>query len=370
MKKIKQISNRLLYLDNLRLFIVLSVILYHSAVTYGPIGTYFFYDRSAINDPIVKYPLAFIAVFFKSFFMGLLFIISGYFTPISFDKYGPKQFLIKKLAYLGTPLLLLSATLFPLLDFYFFYNIRNLTFPQILYIYFTHPDPGHLWYIALLLLFTFIYVILNKYFDQFFLKLFYIPKKILILISIITILLTSFTIRIWVPIGVNFLRIPIAYLPQIVVFFLFGMVLYRNHWLDLFTSKNICKYSLIVFLLISFLFLIYLYTVKKENSLVLLYGGFNVYSFIYTLWETIFSIFISIFLFNFFKYKINFPIKMSADSFGLYIVSPLILVLFQLLILDLKIYPLYKFFITVILTIVFSEILVHNIKKWIIKNAH
>ena len=44
-----------------------------------------------------------------AFFMGLYFLISGYFVPRSFDKQGAKQFVHKKLLRLGIPLLFMGG---------------------------------------------------------------------------------------------------------------------------------------------------------------------------------------------------------------------------------------------------------------------
>jgi glucans biosynthesis protein C len=354
---------RLFYLDNLRLFLVFCVIIYHSSMTYGPLGSYYFYERSAINDFIVKFPLSFFVVFFKSFFMGLFFYISGFVTPAALEKSGQKRFLLGKLHKLGLPLLLFSAVIYPLLDFYFFYNIKNASFGEILKIYFTRPDPAHLWYIGLLLIFSFLYTLFKNRFDKLFLKITQ-SSKIAVVISIITFLfLTSFAIRIWFPIGLNILRIPIAYLPQLIIFYAFGIMSYRNKWHNWLSTRDLNKYGVIIFSFIVFLFFIYISVTRINKDLVPLSGGLNTYSLLYTLWETLFSVFISIFLLSFFRQKFDKPLKITSYSFGIYVVHIPMLIYFQLILLIIPIYPLFKFIISVILTVVFSVLLIRITKK-------
>jgi hypothetical protein len=365
MKKFNLIYKRVDFLDNLRLFLVFCVIVFHSSMTYGPLGSYYFYDRLAVNDPVVKYPLSFFVVFFKSFLMGLFFLISGYFTPASLDKKGGRKFLISKIYKLGFPLLFFSATIYPLLDFYFYYHVKNASIQQILNLYFTHPDPAHLWYIGLLLVFSIIYFIFRKNLNLLFLILAKIPKIITATCFIFLLFIASFIIRIWFPVGYNpnYLRIPIAYLPQIILFYISGIAIYRNRWLDFLSTRNIKIYGIIIFLLLVTLFLLYIFVTRFEKSLTPLSGGWNTYSLIYTFWETLFSIFISLFLLSLFRLKFDSPIKMSSDSFGIYIVHIPILIYFQLILLKIPIHHLFKFIISVILTFIFSEILIRNIKK-------
>ena len=101
-------NNRLLYLDNLKVFLTVLVIFHHAGQAYGDGGDWAYHP----SNPAEYMP--WIWHFFSTnaaFFMGLYFLISGYFVPSSFDKQGAGQFVRKKLMRLGIPLLLMGGLL-------------------------------------------------------------------------------------------------------------------------------------------------------------------------------------------------------------------------------------------------------------------
>ena len=85
---------RLDFIDNLRWVMIVLVVSMHAAVTYSHLGSWYF-----MEDP--KPGLALTAVFatyqtfLQAFFMGLLFLIAGYFVPGAFDRKGFGKFLRK-----------------------------------------------------------------------------------------------------------------------------------------------------------------------------------------------------------------------------------------------------------------------------------
>ena len=97
-------KKRLLFLDNLKVCLTVLVIFHHAGQAYGDGGGWAYHP----SNPAEFMP--WIWHFFSvnaAFFMGLFFLISGYFVPTSFDKQGAKVFVQKKLIRLGIPLLLM-----------------------------------------------------------------------------------------------------------------------------------------------------------------------------------------------------------------------------------------------------------------------
>ena len=130
-------SNRLLYLDNLKVCLTVLVIFHHAGQAYGDGGGWAYHP----SNPAEFMP--WIWHFFSvnaAFFMGLFFLISGYFVPTSFDKQGAKVFVQKKLIRLGIPLLLMGGLIAALSD---------------------KPEIGHMWYIESLLVFCLIYALIR-----------------------------------------------------------------------------------------------------------------------------------------------------------------------------------------------------------------
>lgn len=99
---------RVLYLDNLKVCLTVLVISHHAGQAYGDGGAWAYKP----SNPAEVMP--WIWHFFSTnaaFFMGLFFLISGYFVPYSFDKQGVWRFTQKKLVRLGIPLLLMGGLL-------------------------------------------------------------------------------------------------------------------------------------------------------------------------------------------------------------------------------------------------------------------
>ncbi len=85
---------RLLYLDNLKVCLTVLVIFHHAGQAYGDGGGWAYTP----SNPAEVMP--WIWHFFSvnaAFFMGLFFLISGYFIPASYDKQGASVFVQKKL---------------------------------------------------------------------------------------------------------------------------------------------------------------------------------------------------------------------------------------------------------------------------------
>ena len=86
----KNTEARKLYIDNLKTFLVTLVVLLHIAVTYGPIGFWYYYERTGL---LSTYLLGFFVSFNQAFLLGLFFMISAYFIIPSYAKRGADLFI-------------------------------------------------------------------------------------------------------------------------------------------------------------------------------------------------------------------------------------------------------------------------------------
>ena len=124
------LQKRLFYLDNLKVCLTVLVIFHHAGQAYGDGGGWAYHP----SNPAEVMP--WIWHFFSTnaaFFMGLYFLISGYFVPKSFDKQGAGTFVKKKLIRLGIPWLLMGGLLSVLAG---------------------KLETGHMWFVENLLFFS------------------------------------------------------------------------------------------------------------------------------------------------------------------------------------------------------------------------
>jgi len=97
-------SNRLFYLDSLKVALTILVVLHHVGQAYGPTGGA--WPAQEVTRTAVLGP--FFAVN-RSFFMSLFFMISGYFMVGAFERKGFGKFIKSRLVRLGIPVLVYAA---------------------------------------------------------------------------------------------------------------------------------------------------------------------------------------------------------------------------------------------------------------------
>ena len=163
------------YLDNLKSFLTLVVILHHTACLFngrgtnaGPDtgdgqGTSFYMVLSAprpaedTTDPFPQHMDWYILMDWfiatnQAYFMGFFFFISGIFTPSSFDRKGRRGFLLDRFKRLGIPWLCWCFVLSPMTMF-----LVQLRGGAPLVYEVAYPSGGPPWFIYMLLLMSIVY---------------------------------------------------------------------------------------------------------------------------------------------------------------------------------------------------------------------
>lgn len=230
---------RLRFIDHLRAALVILVVIHHVAVVYGAAAPFYYVDPPPAPS-LASLGLFIFVLFNQAWFMGALFLLAGYFTPGSFDRKGTGAFLKERLVRLGIPLLAFMFVLGPISAIGLFLPPtplipRPLTWASFWHIYPDLIGLGPLWFVTLLLVFSFGYVAWRLTVGDrrpaspspasp--------PNKIAIAIFILALALASYLMRIIVPLGRTVLDFPtLAYLPQYVSFFVLGIVAWRRDWL-------------------------------------------------------------------------------------------------------------------------------------------
>ena len=206
-------QKRLNYLDNLKACLTVLVIFHHAGQAYGDGGGWAYHP----SNPNEYMP--WIWHFFSvnaAFFMGLFFLISGYFVPASFDKQGAKVFVKKKLTRLGVPLLLMGGLLCVLSG---------------------KPEIGHMWYVESLLVFCLLYALIRQFCKPIDSDCTSRPTFVGLLILGCVMGICSYFIRqvspqdhwIW-PFGIIPLPMEPAHYLQYVMMFIVGILAQRFYW--------------------------------------------------------------------------------------------------------------------------------------------
>ncbi len=231
---------RLYYIDKLRVALTVLVVAHHCAVTYSLLPAWFYLEPA--DDPTAAGLTAFVIVN-QTWFMGLFFLISGVFVPGSYQRKGGDRFLRDRLLRLGVPLLGFVLLIRPLV------NLPQLI-PSLLAgeqfsfleYYVTVGDPGPMWFVEVLLVFSFGYVLVRRLRPVSTAGTEPRPVTAAMIAGVIAVLaVTTILWRLLVPIDSYWPVVGLpspAYLPQYLLFFVIGTYAGSRGWLQGLTRRQ------------------------------------------------------------------------------------------------------------------------------------
>ena len=332
--------SRLPFIDNLRWTMILLVLSMHAADTYSPLGDWYYTDRQPLSVPAVL-ALAAWQMYLQAFFMGLLFLIAGYFVPGSYDRRGALSFLRERAFRLGLPVLLYMFAIGPVTEYFcahswtsteptsfaseWLKHVRNGQFLQ---------ENGPLWFCLALLIFSVAYTG-------------YMrlrgprpdwpaasapPNTRQLLALAVTMALMTFLVRLLLPAGMAFLNMHLGDFPQYVLLFATGIVAARRQWL-LRLDESKAKQWLAIVLPIGFV--VWLGLVLGGGALsgnaAAYAGGWHWQAACLNLWESFTCVALCYGLLAIFRSRFNSQGPMarflSANAFSVYVFHPPIIIL-------------------------------------------
>ncbi len=347
------VGKRLFFIDNLRVALIMLVVAHHAAQAYGPTGGSWPIMETARSDLL--------GPFFtvnRSFFMSLFFMISGYFTVMSFDASGAQRFVKGRLARLGLPVLvwaLLVAVPLQVLAY------KSSAWPV---------DVGHLWFLEHLLIFSLGYAlwrvatqgraredrgVLNP------------PGPLPILGLALVIAVLSFVVRIWYPIDkwvilFGFVKVMWADVPRDLTFFIVGLLAARNGWMLKFPTRAGMVW-LGVGLALSLFWCAF--SLGFTGNLVPYTG--TAYDVMRVVWEGVLVCALCIGLTVLFRERLNLGGRLAKalgqSTYAVYIFHIFFVLLVQFALLSLPLPPLVKFGLVTVAAIVLSFLFSNWVRK-------
>ena len=368
----------LFFIDNLRIALITLVVLHHLSITYGHSGGWYYYEGKP--DELTTILFTIFNIINQAFFMGLFFMIAGYFTPGSYERKGARLFLKERLYRLGIPLLFFLMIIAPLLRYVLAINVSHYegSLLQFLTQYFEsryiqnfNLDAGPLWFVEALLIFAFVYALFMQWINHRGSDTHHgppkVPSNILITVFAIFLGIISFIVRMWFPVGWNFgpLNFQIAFFSQYVVLFILGLVAYYQNWFTAIsdsTGKFWGKIALIHIILLPVIMFL-----GGVEDLTPFLGGAHWQALIYAIWEQTFCIAMIITLLVLFRKRFNYqsPLakKMSASAYTVFIIHAPVAVLVALTFRNISLHPLIKFPIVGLIVVALCFLLGNLIKK-------
>jgi surface polysaccharide O-acyltransferase-like enzyme len=363
-------SNKLFYIDNIKIRLTVLVVLHHLFIAYGASGGWYYTQKTTHIGALV--PMTMFVSINQSFFMGFFFLLSAYFTGPSYDRKGAGQFIADRLLRLGIPLLFYSFILSPFVSYlvYYFDKGHHINYLQYLSGYDTWIDPGVMWFVAALLVFTLIYVAVRSLVKITFKKPLHVPRTGAILLCAVVLGFISFLVRIIFPVGwvLKPLGFQLGHFPQYITLFIVGLLAYKNQWFDGLherTGKYLQWSALLCLLFFPVFFII---RVKVNMPVAWYSGGFHWQSLLYAVWEQWIGLSILTALLSRAKrsWNTSSPLlaKLSRSSFAVYIFHPLAIVALTLALRNWAVDPAIKLLLVAPLAVL-SSFLLGTLILWI-----
>ncbi len=120
-------KTRINFLDNLRTFLILLVVILHSGLVYESV----LQNSWIVSDPVKNESIGLIRMYLDLFVMFSIFFISGYFVPISVKRKSSREFIKAKFKRIYLPWIIAVFTLIPAYKFIFLYIAIKIFYPTV-----------------------------------------------------------------------------------------------------------------------------------------------------------------------------------------------------------------------------------------------
>ncbi len=329
---------RLYYLDNLKVALTGLLIAHHVGQAYGPTGGAWPIQeaaRAAVLGPFFTVD--------RSFFMSLFFLISGYFTAVSYDAKGGWPFVKSRLLRLGLPLLVFALLMIPLEIFVF--GAPGSDGPGSAW----PIDVGYMWYVEHLLLFSLGYALWRAALGRRAAAAVPAPRPLhvwhvlvfsAVLAPVLAVVRIPFPIDRWDYL-LGFFRVAFADVPRDLSFFILGIVAFRKGWLKSVSAKAGRNWLLVGVGLAAFW---YAYALGLYKLIPIEGTAFDVFR---VTWEAVLCSALCIGLVVLFREKVNghgaLARALGKSQYAAYIFHVPVILAFQYAVLNPSLPPLAKF---------------------------
>lgn len=279
-------SERTFFIDRLRVVLTALVILHHTAITYGGSGGWFYREVSDGGTPTSLLLTVFCAVN-QSFFMGMFFLLAGYFTPTALERKGVRRFLQERLVRLGVPLLVFGSVLGPL-------AVALAGVPGGGHLgerWWTQLSQGSfvigpLWFAWALLLFVLGFVAWRRVrpapvADP----SRSLPSSIAWLMAALGVGAAALAVRQIVPVGENVLGLQLGYFASYIFLFALGCSAAGRRWLERVERHQAMRWAWVTLFAIPVLFVAAALSGALDGEAVNFSGGLGMPAVVYAFWE-------------------------------------------------------------------------------------
>ena len=323
------------YLDNLKVVLVVGVIVGHVLITYADVGTWA-YRETSINDAFLI-PSALMVALGSLFAMGVFFFIAGLLTPGPLERKGPGGFLRDRALRLGVPFLVFLLLLYPTVKWVG--ERGTQPYDRYLVDQLTDLDPGPLWFVLALLIFSVGYVAWRQVRHR---RPAPRPMRSSTLVAFgVAIAMATFVTRLWFPIDSRqVLELHVWQWPQCIAMFVLGLACAENGWLQPVPSKDrrragICALIALAAVVVAF--------AVGRDSIDPFSGGLSWQALLVAACEGALAVGLAVWLLGFFQEHADhagmLARQMGRAAFGAYIIQAAVVIGLAVLLADWAVAP-------------------------------
>jgi len=384
---IKKMSNfnmiimktRIYFLDNLRTFLILLVVVLHSGIVYEPILEKVW----IVSDPVKNSSLGLMRMYLDLIIMFTLFFISGYFIPASLKSKSNRAFVVSKFRRIILPWIVAVITLIPAYkyiflhsrgmpqeDWFTYFHIFERTEGDLGF-YADNPMMGWLWFLPVLFMFQVVYMILAR------------TNVLSIKISLRTGVILTFIFGLIYSALISYsgqsgwFHSPLLHFQKerLLVYFMVFLLGSLSYKLEVFNSDKKNKKLYIISNVVLTLSLGVFTAVALNLFFNMIEPGRNFYFISEIIDRISYYIFLLLSMFSFlyiliysFRFNLNKSNRilneLSKNSYAVYIIHMVIIGVIALVLLDVSMPAIVKFVIVTIFTFVVSNFLVSVYRKF------
>lgn len=339
---------RSFYIDRLRVVLTVLVILHHTAITYGGSGGWFYREVRDGGTPTSLLLTVFCAVN-QSFFMGLFFLLAGYFTPAALQRKGVRRFVQERLVRLGIPLLAFGFLLGPLavalagapatgeVGARWWRDVSQGRFVI-----------GPLWFAWALLLFTLGFAAWRQLRPEPAPEgVRPIPPSSSWWLAAMGVGAVSLGLRQVVPVGESVLGLQLGYFSSYVFLFALGCIASRHRWLERLERRQAALWARVTLCTLPLLFVVAALSGALGGRPVNFAGGLGLPAVVYAFWEPFVAWGVIATLLVRFRERADAPSARwqawGAQAYGAFIVHAPVLVGISVALASWDVWPLLKF---------------------------
>ncbi len=304
---------RLDFIDNLRWVMIVLVVSMHAAVTYSHIGSWYFMEPPE-PDLLTKVFFATYQAFLQAFFMGLLFLVAGYFVPGALERKGFRKFALDRGVRLLIPAFLFMLFIQPVAVYWLLGTFADHSRPSLSKAYWPYLSSGRvlsgsgpMWFTLALFLFSIVYGLFRSC----------RPKAVRpdlgtdlpthgqVIGLIIVMSVCTFLVRTVQPIGTNILNMQLCFFSQYILLFLVGVHAWRRDWLLRVPSQFGMRWFKLALIGGTLAWFAFALAVVKTKSEAQVSGGFTWQSAGLSIWESFFCVGVCLGLLVLFREKFN-----------------------------------------------------------------